>query len=438
MGFGGDHLNSESPKLVVDSAQLVGVDTSPERMLAIPGSRMFEINEALKVYLDREPGGTVFDASQGDGGASLPGVSKELLDTAHRLQLEHGTGYDKPFGTPAYRRAVVEDYWGLEASTGWGPLNVIACQGGRDALVKAYDAVQFLGHRRRGDFVVVSRVPWISYNWGPYSVGANVMLAPGREAEAWALTPEAIAACAEAAATFDGRRIAMLVVTSPDNPTGRSMQPDRQIELARAAFASDIPYVLFDWIYHRVTDGEAHDLNAFLNALEPDERNRCIFLDGITKSLGASNVRNAHLVASEEIVRFIQSRASHAVIPSFYSLAVAKAAYRMGFSKAAAPIIEPTNASRVVVREFLKTHEINHILGDGYYAFLDMSPWIEKAGYADSAELGARLAESFGIAVVPGVYFSDYGRNWIRFSYALPPEVTRGALDRLWQSLSTL
>ena len=131
-------------------------------------------SQALKVYLEREPGGTVFDASQGDGGASLPGVSRELLDAAHKMQIEHGTGYDKPFGTPAYRRAVVEDYWGLDAATGWGPTNVVACQGGRDALVKAYDAVQFLGHGRHGDFVVVSRVPWISYNWGPYSVGALV------------------------------------------------------------------------------------------------------------------------------------------------------------------------------------------------------------------------------------------------------------------------
>ncbi len=225
------------PELVVARGQLTDIDPSPERMLPIPGSRMFEINEALKVYLERHPGASVFDASQGDGGASLPGVSTELLESAHRMQVEHGTGYDKPFGTPAFRRSVVEDYWGLDAVTGWGPTNVIACQGGRDALVKAYDAVQFLGHRRHGDFVVVSRVPWISYNWGPYSVGANVMLAPGREDEAWTLTPEAIESCADAAAALDGRRIAMLVITSPDNPTGRSMSPERQIELARSAFA---------------------------------------------------------------------------------------------------------------------------------------------------------------------------------------------------------
>ena len=427
-----------APDLVVKRGELVGADDSPARMLPIPGSRMFEINEALKVYLDREPRSTVFDASQGDGGASLPGVSRELLDAAHKLQVEHGTGYDKPFGTPAYRRSVVEDYWGLDENTGWGPNNVIGCQGGRDALVKAYDAAQFLGHGRHGDFVVVSRVPWISYNWGPYSIGANVMLAPGSEHEAWTLTPEAIEACVETAQSLDGRRIALLVITSPDNPTGRSMAPERQIELARAAFAAGVPFVIFDWIYHRVTDAEPHDLNAFLQALEPDERERCIFLDGITKSLGASNIRNAHLVASESVIRFIQSRASHAVIPSFYSLAVAMAAYRMGFDKAAAPIIEPTNASRLVVADFLAGHDINHILGKGYYAFLDMTPWIEKAGLADSAELGSTLAEEFGLAVVPGVYFSDHGKNWIRFSYALPPEVTAGALERLWSGLSSL
>jgi len=426
------------PELVVEASELASLDAGPSRMRSIPGSRMFEINEALKVYLAHDPEGTVFDASQGDGGASLPGVPAELLDTAHRLQIEHGTGYDKPFGTPDFRRAVVEDYWGLDEASGWGPTNVIACQGGRDALVKAYDAVQFLGHGRHGDFVVVSRVPWISYNWGPYAMGANVMLAPGREDNAWSLTPEAIEACAATASGLGGRKLALLAITSPDNPTGRSMSPDRQIEIARAAFAANVPYVLFDWIYHRVTDAEPHDLNSFLGALEPEERERCIFLDGITKSLGASNIRNAHLVAPEPVVKFIQSRASHAVIPSFHSQAVAIAAYRMGFGVAAAGIIEPTNASRAVVEQFLAVHEIDHILGKGYYAFLNMSPWLDKAGLADTAALGTVLAENFGVAVVPGSYFSDFGSRWIRFSYALPPETTAAALDRLWEALSSL
>jgi aspartate/methionine/tyrosine aminotransferase len=269
-------------------------------------------------------------------------------------------------------------------------------------------------------------------------MGSNVMLAPGREEDAWALTPEGIAACARAATALDERRLALLVITSPDNPTGRSMSPDHQIALARAAFAAGVPFVLFDWIYHRVTDDAPHDLNAFLGALDPDERERCIFLDGLTKSLGASNIRNAHLVAPERVVKFIQGRASHAVIPSFHSQAVAIAAYGMGYDRAAAGIIEPTNASREVVQAFLEDHRIRHILGKGYYAFLDMSPWLERAGLADTGELGTILAERFGLAVVPGVFFSGFGKNWIRFSYALPPESTSGALDRLWFALSSL
>jgi aspartate/methionine/tyrosine aminotransferase len=431
-------ISPDDPTLVVEPSQLVAVDRSPTTMSPIPGSRMFEISDALKVYRRDHPEAATFDASQGDGGASLPGVPGELLDEAHRLQREHGTGYDKPFGTEMFRRAVVEDYWKLDAATGWGPANVIAGQGGRDALVKAYDAVQFLGFGRRGDFVVTSRVPWISYNWGPYSVGANVMLAPGRENEGWVMTPEGVAACVDAAARLDGRKVALVVITSPDNPTGRSMALDEQIRLARAAFAAGVPFVLFDWIYHRITKGEPLDINALLTALEPEERERCIVLDGITKSLGASNIRNAHLIASAPLVKFIQSRASHAVIPSFHSQAVAIAAYRMGFDRAAASIVEPTTASREVVARFVDERGIRAVLGDGYYAFMDMGPWLDGAGMADTGELGTVLGERFGLAIVPGVYFSEFGGRWIRFSYALPPEVTRGATERLWDALSSL
>ena len=431
-------LGSSGPTLSVQPHQFSGLDDSPGSMRSIPGSRMFEIKEALAVYRKAEPDGTMFDASQGDGGSSLPWVPAEILDRAHELQKEHGTGYDKPFGTDIFRRAVVEDYWQLDSTSGWGPTNVIAGQGGRDALVKAYDAVQFLGHGRRGDFLLTSAVPWVSYHWGPYSVGANVMRAPGLEEDAWALTPEAVTACAEASAQYDGRKIAVLVITSPDNPTGRTISEQRQLELARAAFAAGIPFVLFDWIYHRVTDGEPHDLNRFLGQLEPDQRERCIFLDGITKSLGASNIRNAHLVASDKVVRFIQSRASHGVIPSFHSQAVAIVAYRMGFDRAAASIIEPTNRSRKVLAQFLDEKKIRNILGKGYYAFLDMGPWLDRTGLEDSAALGTILAERFGLAVVPGVHFSEFGSRWIRFSYALQPETAKAAADRLWEALGSL
>lgn len=430
--------NLEVPEYAVAEAYRVGVNDYPSQMTRIPPSRMFTIKGALAKYIEKiGEGAKVYDASQGDGGASLPGVPAELLQRAAELQIEHGTGYDKPFGTPLFRKVATEQYWQIKPSTGWGPENIIFTQGGRDGLIKAYQAMIALGHGRKGDLLVVSRVPWISYNWGPYSVGLNVMRAPGDPAEGWKYTPESIKACA-ATAEADGRKIAGIVITSPDNPTGRTIPVSEQIELAKVALESGIAYVLFDWIYHYVTEGEANDINEVLEAFTPEERERLMFLDGITKSLGASNIRSAHLLAGKDVIKFINSQASHGVIPSFYAQAVAIAAYQKGFKEAAAGTIKPTSESRKVLKAALEAEGVRHIMGDGYYAFVDMEQYIQAGGYQDSEALGSYLAEEHGVAVVPGVFFSQAGAQWIRFSYAQPPERTQAAVEQMFTGLKAL
>lgn len=430
-------LSPQTPAFAVPEGNLVPVSDHLGRLTPIPPSRMFLINKSLKVFQQKQPGVPVFDASQGDGGASLPGVPEALLDRAFELQKQHGTAYDMPFGTDAYRKAVAESYWKLDPATGWGAANVIGTQGGRDALQKAYQAMSALGHGRQGDVVVVSRVPWISYNWGPYGVGANVMWAPGRAEEGWAYSEDSIRACVAEAARH-GRKVAGLVITSPDNPTGQTLTLDRQIALAKAALEAGVAFVLFDWMYHYVTDQEPYDLNTLLRAFEPAQRERLMVLDGITKSLGGSNIRNCHLLAAESVVKVIVAQASHTVIPSFFSLAVAMAAYEQGLKAAAAPIIGPTNASRAWLRGFLKEQGLRHILGQGYYAFLHVGDALKAKGWADSEPLGQHLAEEVGVAVVPGAFFSPYGAEWIRFSYATPPERTKGAAERLVAALRDL
>jgi aspartate/methionine/tyrosine aminotransferase len=427
----------DTPAFAVPEFSLVPVSDHLSRVTSIPPSRMFLINKSLSVYAQRHPDSPVYDASQGDGGASLPGTPREILERAAQLQIEHGTAYDMPFGTDAFRRAVIESYWKLEPGTGIGPANVIGTIGGRDALVKAYQAMLALGHGRQGDVVVVSRVPWISYNWGPYGVGGNVLWAPGRPEEGWAYSEDGLLACVEFAAR-SGRKVAGLVITCPDNPTGLTISADRQVALAKAALEAGVAFVLFDWMYHYVTDEQPMNLNSFLQLFEPGERERLFFLDGITKSLGASNIRNCHLIASEEVVRFIVARASHSVMPSFYSLAVAMAAYETGYAEAARSIIEPTNASRKVLKTFLDEQDFTYILGKGYYAFIHVGKWLSARGWDDCEPLGQYLAEEHGVAIVPGTFFSPYGGDWIRFSYATPPDRTLGAAQRLVAGLESL
>ena len=428
------------PRFAVPDENLIPVNPYPGSLYEIPASRMFLIKKSLKAYKDKYGAdAVVFDASQGDGGASLPGVPEALLDRAHEMQKAHGTGYDSPYGTDDFRRCVLESYWQLDPALGWGPANVLATVGGRDALQKAYDAMINLGTGRIGDAVVVSRVPWISYNWGPYAVGANVLLAPGDEESAWRYTEESIAESVAFCERSGGRRIAGIVITSPDNPTGHTLSAQEQIKLGKKALELGIPFVFYDWIYRAVTEGEMVDLNEVLGAFTPEERDRIMVMVGLTKSLGGSNIRNAHLLAGKKVISYINSRASHGVIPHFHGQAVAMAAYEQGYREAAAPIIGPTNASRGVVRKFLTEHGYKFIMGDGgYYAFVYVGDAMRSAGMTDSFDLLGHLASEFGVAVVPGAAFSDEGNEWIRFSYALPPEVTQGALDRFHAALQAL
>jgi len=434
----GQHLaDQDTPVFGVPLENVIPVNDSPGRMAAIEPSRMFLIRAGLNAYQQKHPDSPMYDASQGDGGASLPGVPRAILERAHQLQLEQGTSYDMPYGADRFRKAVVESYWKFDSASGLGPANVLAAVGGRDALVKAYEAMLHLGHGRLGDVIIASRVPWIGHNWGPYGIGANVALAPGDPAEAWAYTPEAIRATCEFVEDA-GRKVAGVIITSPDNPTGRTITLERQAALARVALEAGAAFVVFDWMYHAVTDEQPNDLNQFIRLFSAEERQRLIFMDGITKSLGGSNIRNGHLIAPKAVVDFIAARASHAVIPSFHSQAVAIAAYEMGFQQAAQPLISVINASRVALKQALDARGWRHILGKGYYAFIDVGDWLRRAGMADSAALGETLARDWGVAVVPGIYFSPYASDWIRFSYATPVEKTLGALDRLAEALDAL
>ncbi|NPA05853.1 MAG: pyridoxal phosphate-dependent aminotransferase [Chloroflexi bacterium] len=426
-----------APEFVVPDEARVPVDPYLQRMQPIPPSRMFLVKQGLRRFRERYPDRPVYDASQGDGGASLPGVRPDILERAAAMQIERGTAYTMPNGTAEFRTAIAERYWAFDPNLGWGPENIIAAVGGRDALMKAYQAALALGHGRIGDVVVTSAVPWISYNWGPYGVGANVVRAPGQAEHAWAYTQDALA---ETFAFVEkhGRKVAMLIITSPDNPTGRVMPLEEQIALGRWALEHGAAFVLYDWIYHHVTDQGPSDINALLRGFPPEQRERVMVLDGATKALGASNIRIGWLTAGREIIRFITARASHSVIPPFFAQAVVLAALEMGYRDAARPILEPTAQSRAWLRNFLAEQGFRFILNQGYYAFIDVGPWLDRRGWADTEPLGQYLAEEHGLAVVPGVFFSPAGARWIRFSYALPLERTQGAAQRLVEALATL
>jgi hypothetical protein len=87
-------------------------------MQTIPASRMFILKNSVNTFKAAHPGVATYDASQGDGGASLPGTPVEILQRAAQMQVDQGTAYIMPVGTDGFRKAVIEQYWKVDPGLG--------------------------------------------------------------------------------------------------------------------------------------------------------------------------------------------------------------------------------------------------------------------------------------------------------------------------------
>lgn len=436
----------------IDQTEARVVRSSHHRRM-LPPSQMFLIKQGLDRFRATHPTQEVFDASQGDGGASLGGIPREELAEVLCRFLPNisPTSYGTPQGDRRVREAIVYNYYGVSSGT---PDHVVTCDGGRDALQKWYQAI-VLKTGIAGECVLTGAAPWISYGHGSYLNGLNVLCTPS--ADDFKMTVEGIDESIRLAHASD-YCVRAMILTSPDNPTGTYYTQEELIELIEHATRSGISFILVDLMYQLVVDTsvERYHLPAILERLSPEARHRVTFLDGLTKSAGASNVRHAHLLCGDVgLAQLIAAIASHTVLPNALGEAAAMEVYgsqQPDRHPWVRRVVEPTTRSRAWFRARMTGHGYRFVCDQGYYAFLHVEPWL---GYTlppslifrdarantvtrlrDSTDLTGLLTTHFGLAVVPGVPFHQPG--WIRFSLANTPDITRGAIERLDHALASI
>lgn len=396
----------------------------------VPGSNMFEIKKGLKLFLDAHPGLLIYDASQGDGGASLGGPPLQELCDAY-LRFITSTAYGQPHGDPRLRKVLLENFWKLD-SLGYTPEQIIVCDGGRDALQKWFQAIHALNEGIGGTFIT-SAAPWISYLHGTYLNGLNVLCAPENSELDFKLTPNVIRAC-EPELLMVPSSVRAIVITTPDNPTGTYYTPDEILQAIERAYSIGCRYILVDLMYQLVIDQEMeiYDWRFILDCLDPKIRTCVTLLDGLTKSVGASSVRMAHLVCSDPIIAtFIKNHASQTVLPNSFGEAAAYEVYSHTNVRQhpwVKNITDRTAQSRQIVNRELTNRGYKFVSGQGYYAFIDVRPWLNTR-FKTAKELSSWLALEHGIAIVNGDSFHQ--PNYIRFSYAQDPATTFAAIERL-------
>jgi aspartate aminotransferase len=369
----------------------------PSITRVIPVSATLAANEAMAAR--RRRGLPVLPLAFGEAGLPVHPVLRDALAAA-----TGANGYGPVAGHEALRQAAA-GYWarrGLSTSPG----QVVCGPGSKPLLFALLLAI--------GGDVALPRPCWVSYAVQAALIGARPHLVPATAGEGGICDPDALAAAARTAAR-SGRPIRSVLVTLPDNPTGRLASPATVAALCQVAVAWGL-VIICDEIYRDLIHDPA---TPFLSPAQVAAE-QTVITAGASKNLALGGwrigvarmpdgplgrrLRGALLGAASEIWSAPAAPVQHAAALAFSDLpqlaqriaasralhgAVARAV--AGVCAAAGLAVPPPQA--------------------GFYVYPDFEPWrghlARHHHVTTSAALARLLLHRYGAATLPGSAFGE-------------------------------
>jgi aspartate/methionine/tyrosine aminotransferase len=283
---------------------------------------------------------------------------------------------------------------------------VVVTAGGSEAV-----AATMLALLEPGDEVVVLEPAWPHY-------GTLVGLAHGvpvrvalDAADGFQPDPERVAAAI-------GPRTRMLIVSSPNNPTGAVFDPERLEALAELARRHDL-LVLSDEIYEAFAYGDARHVSI---ASRPGMRDRTVICESFSKTYAMTGWRVGSATAPAALSARINVVHQHLSIcaPSF-AQAGALAALRDGADHVRGMVADYAARRDELLAWCAGRDDVELVPPAGaFYAF-------PRIAGADALA----LLEEAGVAVVPGEAFGADFTGFLRISYAVSREQLAEGLRRV-------
>ena len=218
-------------------------------------------------------------------------------------------------------------------------------------------------------------------------------------------------------------RTKLIILNSPQNPTGGVLTKDDIAAIARAIGDRNI-MVLSDEIYSRlIFEGEHHSIMSVDGMKE-----RTILLDGFSKTYAMTGWRMGYGVMRADLAAQISRLMtnSNSCTASFTQIAGIEA------------LRGPQKSVEAMCAEFKRRRDVmvaglNKIKGfscrlpkGAFYVF----PNITGTGWP-SKKLADALLDDAGVAALSGTAFGDFGEGYLRFSVANSIENIEKALDRV-------
>ena len=220
-------------------------------------------------------------------------------------------------------------------------------------------------------------------------------------------------------------RTKLIVLNSPQNPTGGVLPATTLKEIAQIARARDL-WVLSDEIYADLLyEGRHHSI-----AQEDGMADRTILLDGFSKTFAMTGWRLGYGVFPWPLVEPVAKLVTNSVS------CTATFTQRAGVAALSTP---PPPEVAEMVKAFRERRDaivrgLNQIDGircrepkGAFYVF----PNIEALGLGDSATVAERILNEAGVATLAGTCFGATGEGHLRLSYASSLEKLDDAVRRI-------
>jgi aspartate/methionine/tyrosine aminotransferase len=220
----------------------------------------------------------------------------------------------------------------------------------------------------------------------------------------------------------------LLILNSPANPTGGVLTRDMIERVVKGLRRFPQVTVLTDEIYSRILyEGQHHSIAAW-----PDMKERCIILDGFSKTYAMTGWRLGYAVAPRALSQALSKLATNChSCPASFTQVAAVAALRGPQEKVEAMVAEFRRRRDVIVKGLgaIEGFSCKTPLG-AFYAF----PNIRGTGLK-SKELADALLDKAGVACLSGTAFGAAGEGYLRFSYANSVDNIERALSAIREAL---
>lgn len=272
------------------------------------------------------------------------------------------------------------------------------------------------------DEVIITTPCYVSYEPCCLLAGAKVKTIPLKNENEFRLTPEELEA-----AISDKTKI--LIINYPNNPTGAIMDYSDLEAISEVIIKHDL-FVISDEIYSELSYYNNHVSIANI----PNMKERCIVINGFSKSYSMTGWRLGYACGPKEIIAQMTKIHQFAIMCAPTNSQYAAIEALKNGDNDVKEMKDAYNERRRYVLFRLEEMGLPCFTPKGaFYVFPD----IRKFGLS-SEEFALRLLNEEKVVVVPGSAFGVSGEGFIRISYAYSIDDLKKALERVERFINSL